>query len=605
MSSFPLCEDCLAEYENPADRRYHAQPNACAVCGPQLTLHDGANEMNSGDPIADIVALLKEGKIIAIKGIGGFHLAVDPNNQEAVELLRNRKGRGEKPFALIARDVQTVRKHCHLSKKESELLESYQRPILLLKRKDDCTLIGNMAPNNQYLGFMLPYSPLHHLLLEDTFDTLVMTSANISEEPIAIDNDEALSRLADIADYFLLHNRAILERCDDSILFQTADATQMIRRSRGYVPAPVFVGKMIAPGLLAVGGEMKNAVALARDDTVFLSQYIGDLDNPKAYSFFEHSIEHLSNLLAIEPKQIVCDKHPEYLSTKWARQENLPLIQVQHHHAHMLSVMAENHYFDRTIGIILDGTGYGADGTIWGGEILVGDANSFERFAWLKPVPMPGGTAAINEPWRMAVSYLFDAYGKDMTRLLGVFPYDSDRTNMVCQMLEKKFNCPLTSSCGRLFDAVSALLGINSTVTYEAQAAIELEMAAGSAPMPSVNSVQPTSGGIDMAPLIRTIVEMIEDNRSKPEIAIYFHYQLAEILVAAAKAARDKCGLSVAALSGGVYQNRIFSARLLARLREEGFHVLQHKELPTNDGGLALGQIMVANAHISNQEGEA
>lgn len=610
MSSFPLCSKCQTEYDDPTNRRFHAQPNACHTCGPQLTLHDGTNEINSDNQIEDVIALLQTGKIVAVKGIGGFHLAVDPHNSDAIMKLRHLKGRAEKPFALMANNIQTIKKYCYISDKEIKLLESYARPIVLLKRREENNLPEQIASNNQYLGFMLAYSPLHHLLLQEKYDTLVMTSANLSEEPIAIDNQEAIKRLSGIADYFLLHNRDILKRCDDSILRISAKNRQIIRRSRGYVPQPIFTKKTITPRILAVGGELKNSIALSRNDSVFLSQYIGDLDNPMAYKFFEDSITELSELLEIEPTHIAYDLHPEYLSTKWAKKQNLPIIPVQHHHAHMVSVMTENDFYEKAIGIILDGTGYGTDDTIWGGEVLVGNAADFERFGWLRQVPLPGGTAAIKEPWRMALSYLYSIYGSDIPKSLPFMKsLDIDKTDMVCQMIDKKINCPLTSSCGRLFDAVSALLNIKQTVTYDAQAAIELEMAANAAfkatNIASDLSVMPVSlseGVIDTSELIGSIIDMIEQNKTTSEIALYFHYQLAEYFIASALAAREKYNLQTVALSGGVYHNKIFFEYIYNRLQERNFTVLIHKEIPTNDGGLALGQIMIADAKLSAEK---
>ncbi len=605
MSSFPLCPECQAEYDDPSNRRFHAQPNACPTCGPKLSLHDGTKTVHLANPIADIVALLQAGKIVAVKGLGGFHLAVDPQNSKAINQLRMRKGRAEKPFALMAKDIHIIQKYCYVSDKEIELLESYKRPIVLLQKKENCPLPENIAPNNQYLGFMLAYSPVHHLLLQNKFDSLIMTSANLSEEPIAVDNQEAINRLSGIADYFLLHNRDILKRCDDSIVRMAGDFPQIIRRSRGFVPYPIFTDTKIRQGILGVGGELKNSIALSRENTIFHSQYIGDLDNPMAYLSFEDTISHFSNILEIEPTYIAYDMHPEYLSTKWAKEQNLPSIAVQHHHAHMVSVMTENNFHGKAIGIILDGTGYGTDGTIWGGEILVGDAYGFERLTSLKQVPLPGGTAAVKEPWRMALSYLYSVYGKDIpSNIPFMKSLDNTKSGIVYQMIDKKINCPLTSSCGRLFDAVSALLNIRQTVTYDAQAAIELENIASAASKLSVLPINNIGSVIDISVLIKTIVEMIQKNKPISEIALYFHYQLAEYFIASALAARNQQKLNTVALSGGVYQNKIFFKYIYKRLQEEDFRVLIHKELPTNDGGLALGQIIIANTAISAQKKE-
>ncbi len=480
MKRFPLCPECDREYNDPSDRRFHAQPNACPACGPRLFLYDNKGMVDSADPLREAVSRLRDGKIVAIRGVGGFHLAVDAHDESAIERLRLRKGRAEKPFALMAPDVESILKYCLVTDEEEKLLTHYRRPIVLLEKNDKCRLPDSIAPHNRYLGFMLPYSPHQHLLIRDNFDSLVMTSANLSEEPIAIGNDEAIARLKDIADYFLLHDREILQRCDDSIATVTNGYTHVIRRARGFVPAPVFIKRETSRSILACGGELKNTIALSRGNQVFLSQHIGDLDNPAAFNFFENSIEHLGRILEITPEAIAHDLHPEYLSTKWAVRQTLPVVGIQHHHAHLVSVMADNGVTEPTIGIILDGTGYGTDGTIWGGEVLIGDAGGFERHAWLEPVAMPGGTAAIMQPWRMAMSYLYHTYGSDFVDL-GLPPCGkSDRKtlDMIVQMIDKEINSPMTSSCGRLFDGVSAMLGIRHEVNYEAQAAIELEMAA-------------------------------------------------------------------------------------------------------------------------------
>jgi len=607
MKVFPMCPECEREYNDPSDRRFHAQPNACPVCGPRLVLHDGNRETRTGDPITEAIKLLHEGKILAVRGVGGFHLAVDAHNAGSIERLRERKGRAQKPFALMARGMETIRKHCHVTAEEEKALRHYSRPIVILKKREGCALPENIAPRNKYLGFMLPYSPHHHLLLGESFDALIMTSGNYSEEPIAIANDEAIARLKQMADCFLLHDREILQRCDDSIMMASSGSLQIVRRARGLVPEPVFLAERIAHGrMLAVGGELKNTVALARDDQVFLSQHVGDLDNPSALAFFENSIEHLGRILEIEPSAIAYDMHPEYLSTKWALKQKLPTVGVQHHHAHLVSVMADNGISDRTVGIILDGTGYGTDGTIWGGEILVGDAARFERFAWLKPVPLPGGTAAVKQPWRMAVSHLHEAYGADLFGLkLGFMSGISEGDRQILlQMLDKGINSPLTSSCGRLFDAVSAMLGIRSEINFEAQAAIELEMSvdASDTPIDTFTPANGCLGALETSGLIRMVVESIQAGKDVGEIANQFHFSLADLLVQSADKAREKTGVNRVGLSGGVYQNRLFTKYMLQKLTDANFEVLRHRQVPTNDGGLALGQIVAAAAKLGRRE---
>lgn len=598
MKQFTMCPDCQAEYDNPTDRRFHAQPNACPICGPRVWLSDGSHDIERDNPVQQTINYLKKGKILAIRGVGGFHLAVDPNNYNSVMELRKRKGRAEKPFALMTRDMSTIEKYCTPTKSEYEQLHNPIRPIVLLKRNNPASLPG-VAPNNNSLGFMLPYTPLHHLLLQHDMDILVMTSANYSEEPIAISNDEAIERLQNIADYFLLHDREILQRCDDSIITVTSGIPQTIRRSRGYVPYPVFIENKLNRRILAVGGELKNTIALNRDNTVFLSQHIGDLDNPSAYNFFEHAVNHIQKLLEIIPTHIACDMHPEYLSSKWAREQNLPVIEVQHHHAHLVAVLAENNETEPAIGIILDGTGYGPDHTIWGGELLIGNADSYERYAYLDPVPMPGGTAAIKQPWRMALSYLHKVYDGNVPSdlpFITAIP-DNDR-QLINDMLTKQINSPLTSSCGRLFDAVSALLGIKQEINYDAQAAIELEMqaAASEKSFSEFDLPETVKGALNTDYIISQIINRITDNEPVEDIALWFHHALVEIFISAAKSARTDTGINKVALSGGVYMNRLFFSYMLKRLTEESFTVLLHKELPANDGGLALGQLLIADA---------
>jgi len=603
MRIFPMCRDCEKEHHDPANRRFHAQPNACPVCGPQVTLHDrSGQQIETPDPLRAAVDLLQQGKILAIRGMGGFHLAVDARNNQAVQELRRRKGRAEKPFALMAYEIAKVEKFCEVSSQERKLLQQQTRPIVLLKARAAPQLAGAIAPRNKYLGFMLPYTPLHYLLLKEDFAALVMTSANFSEEPIAIGNNEATARLSPLADYFLLHDRAILQRCDDSVVRWAAEAPRLIRRSRGYVPAPVLLPHPVQRKILACGGELKNTIALARKRAVFLSQHIGDLDNPAALAFFENSIDHLQKILEIQPELIVHDLHPEYLSTKWAlQQHDLPKIGVQHHHAHLASVMAENGVVEKCLGLILDGTGYGTDGTIWGGEVLLGDARNFERFAWLQPVPMPGGAIAIQQPWRMAISYLFAAYGEKFIELdLPLLRrHPNNRLSLIVQMIEKNLNAPLTSSCGRLFDAIAALLDIRQEVNYEAQAAIELEMIADEKHDDVYREAlleKQAQGPIPLSPVIRCIVNNIA-KRVRPElIAARFHNTLIELFLQTLRAARDAASINRVALSGGVFQNVLMFTKMYNRLKQEGFTVLTHRQVPTNDGGLALGQVVVANA---------
>lgn len=604
MKSFPMCSACEREYHDPSDRRFHAQPNACPACGPKLTLHDGCSTVGTPDPIKAVATALKEGQIVAMRGIGGFHLAVDATNDSAVRELRRRKRREEKPLAIMAPDVETIRKFCEISFEEERLLRDFRRPIVLLDQQRSCAIAHSVALGNRFFGVMLPYTPLHHLLIREGFQALVMTSGNLSEEPIAIGNEEALERLSGIADLFLLHDREILQRNDDSIVRLSAGAKRIIRRSRGFVPLPVCLPQPTQVSILACGADLKNTIALTRSDHAFLSQHIGDLDNPAALSFFEKTIGKMQQLTEIRPELITHDLHPEYLSTKYAlKQSELPRIAVQHHHAHLASVMVDNRVSEPTLGIILDGTGYGTDGTIWGGELLLGDFLQFERLAWLEPIPMPGGTAAINNPWRMALSYLYHVYQGRFRRwdLPPLSKAPPEMQELILQAIDRRINCPVTSSCGRMFDAIASLLDICHEVTYEAQAAVGLEMAAmGAARRRHATGELKTSAGklgaLPIESLIEKIVDSVRRARATEEIALEFHRDFASVWLSVAKAARDKTGVNRVALSGGVYQNNLFLELMVNGLRCEDFEVLTHHQVPTNDGGLALGQVVIADA---------
>ncbi|PWB76184.1 carbamoyltransferase HypF [candidate division GN15 bacterium] len=610
MRVFPMCPNCEREYRDPLNRRFHAQPNACPVCGPKLTWHCGDTSVTGEQAITRTIECLKSGQVVAIRGLGGFHLAVDPHIDRAVMTLRERKGRAEKPFALMARDIEAIKRYCVVSPEEEGLLRHYTRPIVLLRKREGADLPDSIAPGQKYLGFMLPYTPLQHLLLRDTFDALIMTSGNYSDEPIAIGNDEAIERMANLADSLLLHDREILQRCDDSIARVAAGQPRVMRRARGYVPEPVILRYGTAKNILAVGGELKNTIGLSRGRTVFLSQHVGDLDNPSALAFFHHAIEHLGRLLEVNPQVIAYDLHPEYLSTKWALdQKYLPVVGVQHHHAHLASVMAENGVRERTIGIILDGTGFGLDGTLWGGEVLVGDYHSFDRFAWLEPVPMPGGAQAIHQPWRMAFSYLHHAYGNEIEHLQLDFlkDIDSSERRILVQMINQRINSPLTSGCGRLFDGVAALLGLKREVSYEAQAAMLLEMAIGSNSRSAgdwhrdIAANRFTGGPIKLSPFIKVVVGDILKREECSTIAARFHRTLVELFVHSAKAAGEATGIATVGLSGGVFQNVYLFELMVKRLKQEGFRVLAHGQVPTNDGGIALGQVVIADALTTGQ----
>jgi len=605
MAVFPMCPACRSEYDDPMNRRFHAQPNACWECGPRVELWDKfGRPIECREPIAEAVRGLQAGCVVAVKGLGGFHLAVDATNAAAVALLRERKRRVEKPFAVMVANAEAARQICELNDAARAVVESVQRPIVLLPKKYPSAISDEVAPFNRYLGVFLPYTPLHYLLLaEGKFKALVMTSGNLSEEPIAIDNNEAISRLHDLADYVLVHNRDILLRCDDSVVRVVGRKTRHLRRSRGFVPVPVFL-KDEQPEVLAVGGELKNTICLTKGKHAFLSQHIGDLENVESYKFFGEAIQHLQRILEIRPRIIAHDLHPDYFSTKWAlEQGRVPTVAVQHHHAHIASCMAENHLDRPVIGFALDGTGYGTDGCIWGGEVLIADYEHFERMAHFEYVPLPGGDAAIREPWRMAVSYLAHYFECDFLSLPIPFAQQLDQRKIetVLRMIERKVNSPLTSSCGRLFDAVSALIGIRQQVNYEAQAAIELEMAISTEDDQTAYSLDIVPEGDHWIISTRSLFEaVLEDLTRKTQTGIIsrrFHNGLIEAFVKLSSLLREKTALNRVCLSGGTFHNVYLSQQLEARLSAAGFAVFTQNEVPAGDGGLSLGQALVATHH--------
>ncbi|WP_433226123.1 carbamoyltransferase HypF [Actinomadura formosensis] len=579
MAGFPMCGQCAAEYEDPADRRFHAQPVCCPSCGPSLTLRPHA-----GDPLTAARDMLAGGAVVAVKGLGGYHLAARAAAEDAVAALRSRKHREDKPFAVMVPDLAAARTLCVLSDAEEALLTGPRRPIVLARRRPDAALADAVAPGNRHLGLMLPYTPLHHLLVTEP---VVLTSGNASDEPIAHRDGDALERLAGIADAFLLHDRPIHTRTDDSVVRVFRGRTLPVRRSRGYTPEPVPIAK--GRPVLACGAESKNTFCLTRDGRAFVSQHIGDLENYETLRAFEEGIEHFQRLFDITPEVIAYDPHPEYLSTKYALDRELPSIAVQHHHAHIASCLADNGVADPVIGVAFDGTGYGTDGTLWGGEFLIADLRGFERAAHLEPVPMPGGAAAIREPWRMAA-----AYGVPEDLRVARRP-DWPK---VAALAERRVNAPLTSSMGRLFDAVAAVLGIRDRINYEGQAAIELEQRADpseSAAYPAaLNGTAPfTIAGAD---LLDAVVADLRAGAPVPVIAARFHNGVAALIVNAASRIREETGLAVVALSGGVFQNMLLLERAVSGLTDAGFDVLTHHRVPPNDGGISLGQAAVATA---------
>ncbi len=602
MGVFRMCPACQAEYDNPADRRFHAQPNACWACGPSVELWDsGGHRVETRDPIAEAASLLRAGAVVAVKGLGGFHLAVDATNPDAVERLRRNKRRVEKPFAVMASDVAVIAAWCVLDDRSRELLESVPRPIVLLPQRAPNPIAGAVAPFNRYLGVFLPYAPVHHLLFaEGRFTALVMTSGNLSEEPIAISNQEAVQRLGPLTDYLLVHNRDILLRCDDSVVRVAEGRPRQMRRSRGFVPVPVFLRDEL-PSILAVGGELKNTICLTKGRHAFLSQHIGDLENLDSYGFFQEVVEHLQRILEVRPQIVAYDLHPDYFSTRWALlQTGVRTIGVQHHHAHIAACMAENQLEGRVIGFALDGTGYGTDARIWGGEVMITDYLDFRRAAHFAYVPLPGGAAAIREPWRMAVAYLAQHFGREFfdQPISFVDQLERRQVEVVLRMIERGVNCPLTSSCGRLFDAVAALIGIRHRVNYEAQAAIELEMAIekdeNEPGYPFDLNQDRDPWVIGTRPLFEALLRDLREGVSTSAMSQRFHNGLVEVFVMIAGRLREREQLNRVCLSGGTFQNLYLFEHLVRRLRLDAFEVFTHSEVPAGDGGLSLGQALVA-----------
>lgn len=642
MTPFPMCPDCEREYTDPLNRRFHAQPVACPVCGPNVWLEQGGDHFSrsgvdtkpllADEAIQETRALLVNGKILAIKGLGGFHLACDATNPAAVRELRERKLRVDKPFALMMLDIKSIENHCFVNDAERELLASAASPIVLLNRKPDSPIARECAPDQDTLGVMLPYTPLHNLLLEkekDFPDALVMTSGNLSEEPIATDNDEARQRLETLADAFLMHDRDIHIRCDDSVvrvfpnrqsaIVNRKSGIYPIRRSRGYSPFPVKL-PFEAPPLLAVGPELKNTFCIANQKYAFLSHHVGDMENFETLQSFEQGIEHFEKLFRVSPEAIAYDFHPNYLSTRYAlqraEQNALPTIGVQHHHAHIAACMAE-HGLDGSrpvIGLSFDGTGYGEDGAIWGGEVLVADYKLYKRAFHLEYFPLPGGDAAIKKPARAALALLWSLGLEWDDNLAPVAEFCAEDRTLLKLQLKKKINTPMTSSIGRLFDAAAALAGVRQSVNYEAQAAIEFEAVAD----PDEGGLYPFEWGqavtsparvssagtgergrrIAVRSAIQALVEDVLAGIPIPDISARFHNGLAQLALEICQHLRVAENVEEVVLSGGVWQNITLLRRTLSLLQKDGFVVYIHHQVPTNDGGLSLGQAAIAAARI-------
>ncbi|MBN1856237.1 MAG: carbamoyltransferase HypF [Dehalococcoidia bacterium] len=605
MRSFRMCPECQSEYDDPSDRRFHAQPNACPVCGPHLTLLDAHGKVvPCTDAIAKTSSLLTEGAIVAIKGLGGFLLACDATSRHAVSLLRQRKQRPSKPFAVMVTDLHVARHHCEIGDAEAALLESPAAPIVLGRWKRESSVCPDTAPGLVFLGLMLPYTPLHHVLMRDCQRPLVMTSGNLSEEPIIADDDEALERLSDIADYFLLHNRPICSRYDDSVAMVVDETPQMLRRARGFAPRPVDT-PFRSPPLLATGSQTKNTFTLATGHHAFVSQHIGDLDSVETLDHYEATVSLYTRMFRIEPKLIAHDLHPDYLSTHYAQQmasQGLRPIAVQHHHAHIAACMAENAYEGPVIGVAYDGAGLGSDGHIWGGEFLICDFRTTRRAGHIEYLPLAGGDAATLRPYRTAAGYVASLFGKstvDDNHSLRSHIAPEELSAIVSQV-EHHLNAPLTSSMGRLFDAVAAIAGIRYETSYEGQAAIELEAAAhrnsgihGSGYTLPVDNT-PEGHIVRVGGLLTAVLRDATNKRPDTEIAAAFHEAVAQMTTTVCEELARNSGIHTVALSGGVFQNRLLLSRVWELLRTAGLTVLVHNELPSNDACVSLGQAAVA-----------
>ncbi len=637
MKNFKLCKACQKEYDNPLDRRFHAQPNACPQCGPRVFLTDSRGRTIESDPgksLKTAARLLGQGKIIGIKGLGGFHLACDATDSTAVMRLRKQKNRPHKPFALMAGNTQDILDHVHVSPDEKEVLESCHSPIVLLKKKaapdkistSQSYIAPQVARFNNDLGIMLPSTPLHHLLLSKGPDILVMTSGNRSGEPLSTENNDAIDAFSHIADYFLLHNRDIYFGADDSVVRVRDKKTAFIRRSRGYAPLPIHLDREM-PAILGCGAGMKNTICLTRGQHAFLSPHIGDLDNAKVFQYYQKNIAHLKQILDIRPERVAHDLHPGYVSSEYARTlKHTRCIPVQHHHAHAAACMAEHHLDEPVLALTLDGTGYGTDGHIWGGEILLATRKTFTRKAHLSYVKLPGGDAAVRKPWRMAVSLLYRTFGQGLFDLDLPFLHEVDKKKaaFLCQMMDKNLNSPLTSSAGRMFDAVSALLGLRHEITYESQAAMELEAVAGNLsghgydfhisnparmltndqenrpPVPKADDTAESMVEIDLTPAVRQMVRDIQQRIGAGEISANFHATLVNAFSDASLIISRETGVEKIVLSGGVFNNVTVLQNMVHTLKKMGMTVYTHTLTPAGDGCISLGQAVVAAALEGN-----
>jgi hydrogenase maturation protein HypF len=635
MAAFTMCPDCEREYHDPKNRRFHAQPNACSACGPQVEFkgQSSAFKVNDeGTPIKAAVDMLKQGGIVAIKGLGGFHLACDATNDDAVKRLRERKRKSNKPFAVMSPDVDVIERYCEVSDKERELLLSNSRPVVLLNKKRASALSEAVSPNNKYLGVMLPYTPLHYLLFfadgnrNPDFQALVMTSGNLSEEPIVRDNDEAAMKLSGLVDGFLLYNRDIFMRVDDSVVrvlsseFKVQSMTQdvsynselstlncelsFIRRSRGYAPEPIYLHDD-GPEVLGCGADLKNTFTLTKGPFAIPSQHIGDMENYETLTFFEESLENLKAVYRAEPVAIAHDLHPGYLSTQWALNQKADLYGIQHHYAHIGSVMAENGLKEKVIGVAFDGTGYGTDGNLWGGEFLVAGIEGFERAGQFKSIPLPGGEAAIREPWRTAISYVMDAVGDKTEECLANIGfagrYGQESTRQVMAVARSQELSPRSSGAGRLFDAVSALLGICDRNTFEGEAAMALEFHVREGIPDEYPVEHREENGYTVVDFSRTVIAIVSDvmqGADRGTIATKFHNTVASVIVTVVRNVSARAGTRDVALSGGTFQNLYLLNRATRLLCEAGMKVYINRNVPCNDACISLGQAYLVRERL-------
>lgn len=594
MKDFIMCNECENEYSNPESRRFHTQPNCCSNCGPKLTLINSfGKEIKGSEPIQRVAAFINAGYIIAIKGLGGFHLCCNGKNEQAVSELRIRKGRPDKPLAVMIKDIASVNKYCETSDMDRDILKSEKRPIVLINKKIPCDLPDNIAPNQKRIGVMLPYLPLHYLLFEDGLEVLVMTSGNISGEPIQYENNEAVHNLKGVADYFLLHDRSIHNPLDDSVVKVILNREMVSRRSRGYIPYTQYIGTKYE--ILALGAEQKNTFCLSQNGYAYLSQYQGDLKSMDSFELYKRAINNFTNLIEASPKVYAYDSHPQYFSTEYAKAQEGFKIPIQHHHAHMVSCMFEHKLYKDVIGVVFDGTGLGTDGSIWGGEFFIGNRRSFQRVGYLKPILLQGGDTAVKEPWKTAVSYLFEL-GYDAKHYLS--RVNASDIEVVEQAIASTFNCHLSSSMGRFFDCISAMIGLRLDINYDAQAAIELENILDSA----INTCydycierKDSFFEIDYESIIRGVISDLEQNVLPSAISAKFHNTISNAVVDTVKQIREDFDLSDVVLSGGVFENVYLLESVYRKLLEMGFNVYFNEQIPINDSGISLGQLVAAN----------